>query len=185
MLKICLKKNNLSRTLYGCVNWNYKKMYLVYNRILSHSIRVRELKHLDLIKMYQKHIVALYTGAWIETAEVFAKVTNTPVALYTGAWIETMITDEELETQTVALYTGAWIETKYIYNPNISEESRTLYGCVNWNFIRWRWIKRIKRSHSIRVRELKLQENVFGIQPNPSHSIRVRELKLKYKMLVS
>ena len=33
------------------------------------------------------------------------------VALFTGAWIETALVEERLEVKNVALFTGAWIET--------------------------------------------------------------------------
>ena len=102
----------------------------------------------------------------------------------------------------VALYMSAWIEIPSISLPTALTSSRTLYECVNWNFIApWSFIY-ICLSHSIWVRELKYDsfpnfefstdvalymsawieiECWLGSSVQSwSHSIWVRELKYRY-----
>ena len=53
------------------------------------------------------------------------------VASFTGAWIETLDLYHEELKNVVASFTGAWIET-YIPGPRVMSSSRRiLYGCVD------------------------------------------------------
>ena len=56
------------------------------------------------------HDVAPFTGAWIETGQLFARNFRYSVAPFTGAWIETTSL-RRLWSRSVAPFTGAWIET--------------------------------------------------------------------------
>ena len=60
-------------------------------------------------KAFHKHVVASFTGAWIET-------------LF-HLWVQ-VIAD-------VASFTGAWIETFYMLINGKVEKGRILYGCVD------------------------------------------------------
>ena len=87
------KNRDWRRTLYGCVDWNwYRFRWFAYFR------------------------VALYMGAWIETAFKNATYTAIKVALYMGAWIETCCACARFRAYAVALYMGAWIETQIYRN---------------------------------------------------------------------
>ena len=57
----------------------------------SRSSRARGLKRTNESHLYRVDIVALFTGAWIETS-CHARVERpSTVALFTGAWIETPV----------------------------------------------------------------------------------------------
>ena len=56
---------------------------------MSHLIRVRGLKPV-WAKIEGVSVVAPYTGAWIETENIYKKTMQCKVAPYTGAWIETI-----------------------------------------------------------------------------------------------
>jgi len=64
----------------------------------------RELEH--------HHLVAPFTGAWIETEVDVIYRTIDEVAPFTGAWIETCRTAWKWRSADVAPFTGAWIETR-------------------------------------------------------------------------
>ena len=53
------------------------------------------------------------------------------VALFTGAWIETYFTSPLKKTYLVALFTGAWIETAALVAVAAFLPGRALYGRVD------------------------------------------------------
>ena len=53
------------------------------------------------------------------------------VALFTGAWIETRLTGFPVLQALVALFTGAWIETTGYAPLSNKNMSRALYGRVD------------------------------------------------------
>jgi len=59
------------------------------------------------------HIVAPFTGAWIETSSDSWISCSNLVAPFTGAWIETFKLYNKCGEEQVAPFTGAWIETSH------------------------------------------------------------------------
>ena len=104
----------MSRTLYGCVNWNGLVGFFAKSLLTSHPLRVRELKPFS-----KYHI------SFILCRTLYGCV-NWNTCWHLSRW-----------PKIVAPFTGAWIETA-IDRPCLSSVSRTLYGCVNWNYW-WTW----------------------------------------------
>ena len=77
---------------------------------MSHPTRVRGLKSVRSIQLFNQGDVAPYTGAWIEIDTQLNRLYNQSVAPYTGAWIEIQEKAYRRTVSTVAPYTGAWIE---------------------------------------------------------------------------
>ena len=78
---------------------------------MSHPLRVRGLKQMQIRLVKTLQVVASFTGAWIET--IYGKYisSNSMVASFTGAWIETWNINNLKKKALVASFTGAWIET--------------------------------------------------------------------------
>ena len=98
----------------------------------SRPSRARGLKHGGVCDLVDVHVVAPFTGAWIETCRRrrwrsrrrsrpsrarglklggVSYQGMTPVAPFTGAWIETCRRGRQNRGACVAPFTGAWIET--------------------------------------------------------------------------
>ena len=120
----------------------------------SRSLRARGLKQKLNDGQSLASMVALFTGAWIETirSRFFSSSLNMSrslrarglkhairsmrhasgkVALFTGAWIETLVSCFYLFGDNVALFTGAWIETNNNVFDNVLCIRRALYGRVD------------------------------------------------------
>ena len=111
MLFIIISTNSLSRTLRGCVDWNNFKIYIC-----------------------TKIKVAPYVGAWIETSKNKVTVIIQPSH---PTWVRGLKHVRGCEHQTngcVAPYVGAWIETGTNVGLPCGLLSRTLRGCVDWNW---------------------------------------------------
>ena len=78
---------------------------------MSRSLRARGLKRAYRKEAPDVRLVALFTGAWIETRLLVTVTCSPTVALFTGAWIETVAYAMSYSLCRVALFTGAWIET--------------------------------------------------------------------------
>ena len=185
-----------SRTLYGCVDWNYQ-----------------------FAEDENECEVAPYTGAWIETPHATRRARHASRTLYgcvdwNGNYV-TIATQQTVShpirvrglkhccsyipkrTKTVAPYTGAWIETCVAWQRR-SPPGRTLYGCVDWNdeatdeaLVKFvapytgAWIETpealgltaAELSHPIRVRGLKRHDRPEWLRRVESHPIRVRGLE--------
>ena len=151
------------RTLYGCVNWNQKQCWEKMN-----------------------NQVAPFTGAWIETSSMLRRERCKMVAPFTGAWIETQchhITHHQTnlshplrvrelkrhpQSTTPMAYRSHPLRVRELkHRPLRSQKTRrrrTLYGCVNWNFVLRICSYQFVWSHPLRVRELK---PLLGIQSRP------------------
>ena len=101
------------------------------------------------------HIVAPYTGAWIEIDDIMKRSIRPVVAPYTGAWIEITTLWAFQTLHHVAPYTGAWIEIQLTKRLVIQEV-----------------------SHPTRVRGLKSKSSYSYWESRKSHPTRVRGLKL-------
>ena len=141
--------------------------------------------------------VALYTSAWIEIYPLSRHKHLWCVALYTSAWIEIALTDcvrgkcrcrtlhecvdwnpcphalDALSLRRTLHECVDWNFTPLMRQ--VVTSRRTLHECVDWNNPKLRTNRSKQRSHSTRVRGLKLNRNVSI--PPPSHSTRVRGLK--------
>ena len=168
---------NRRRILYGCVDWNVDGHSVTSGICTSHPIWVRGLKCEQEIRLFLAISVASYMGAWIEIYIMSRFYVFYYVASYMGAWIEIKKT---------------WITSK-------ANNSRILYGCVDWNttnarkiFIRWSRIlygcvdwneTQIDglgddlASHPIWVRGLKWGYTRQNPRERASHPIWVRGLK--------
>ena len=155
-----ISRYSLSRTLHGCVDWNWLK-----------SLK------------YPLSAVAPYTGAWIEITIKYRKKRFKNVAPYTGAWIEIGLEPSLIAKQIVAPYTGAWIEIKGMLNSIYGMTGRTLHGCVDWNIHSTRQIP----EQSSRTLHGCVDWNINGYNKmvinKQSHPTRVRGLK--YVLIIS
>ena len=122
----------MSRTLYGCVNWNFKRQLFIALNKSSHPLRVRELKPFLAQLTFASPFVAPFTGAWIETI-IFNKfsegIRSHPLRVRE---LKHPVVLEDGRVFGVAPFTGAWIETGVGFDAK-NNFCRTLYGCVNWN----------------------------------------------------
>ena len=99
-----------------------------------------------------------------------------------GAWIEITRSRETTELTGVAPFMGAWIE---ILKPLVQchkAQSRTLYGCVDWNFWAYWDSLAILKSHPLWVRGLKSQTLSFLLTFLASHPLWVRGLKFLWAL---
>ena len=83
---------------------------------------------------------------------------NNVVSLYTSAWIEISRRWLHRRRIRVALYTSAWIEMTDSGHQVSATASRTLHECVDWNSLTLIAATVSPKSHSTRVRGLKLKE---------------------------
>ena len=122
-------------------------------------------------------LVAPYVGAWIETLSfgiIVHRVKSHPT------WVrglKPVIMYGIKTVMSVAPYVGAWIETEILTGAEQPPISRTLRGCVDWNFRRKRTFVNANKSHPTWVRGLKQRH---GAQENlriESHPTWVRGLK--------
>ena len=121
------------------------------------------------------------------------------VAPFTGAWIETQchhITHHQTnlshplrvrelkrhpQSTTPMAYRSHPLRVRELKHRHLRSQKtrrrRTLYGCVNWNFVLRICSYQFVWSHPLRVRELKQQQNTAEFRRLRSHPLRVRELK--------
>jgi len=79
---------------------------------MSHPVRVRGLKHVNILKLNIVTLVAPRAGAWIETCVPRGCCRGSQrVAPRAGAWIETCTASPSSSPGCVAPRAGAWIET--------------------------------------------------------------------------
>ena len=69
--------------IYNIIN-NYTNTYYLYTLLFAKLYAENVIN-----KAFHKHVVASFTGAWIETLNGFQKIDPVKVASFTGAWIET------------------------------------------------------------------------------------------------
>ena len=73
--------------IYNIIN-NYTNTYYLYTLLFAKLYAENVIN-----KAFHKHVVASFTGAWIETSITdTSQGTTRPVASFTGAWIETRST---------------------------------------------------------------------------------------------
>ena len=71
--------------IYNIIN-NYTNTYYLYTLLFAKLYAENVIN-----KAFHKHVVASFTGAWIETYTYKSLGAATNVASFTGAWIETRI----------------------------------------------------------------------------------------------
>ena len=71
--------------IYNIIN-NYTNTYYLYTLLFAKLYAENVIN-----KAFHKHVVASFTGAWIETSGEGKHVSSTVVASFTVAWIETHI----------------------------------------------------------------------------------------------
>ena len=101
----------VSRTLYGCVDWNHISFISLKPKNQSHPLWVRGLKSPKTPITLPAPLVAPFMGAWIEIQSHQMGKYKTLVAPFMGAWIEI---------------------NSFCMDP-VYFDCRTLYGCVDWN----------------------------------------------------
>ena len=69
--------------IYNIIN-NYTNTYYLYTLLFAKLYAENVIN-----KAFHKHVVASFTGAWIETTLPELRVSHVNVASFTGAWIET------------------------------------------------------------------------------------------------
>ena len=69
--------------IYNIIN-NYTNTYYLYTLLFAKLYAENVIN-----KAFHKHVVASFTGAWIETCIQNSYDSKLPVASFTGAWIET------------------------------------------------------------------------------------------------
>ena len=68
------------------------------------------MKYLGVVRNFDRHAVAPFTGAWIEIPCALSVSVSVSVAPFTGAWIEIAAQTAGDPAHCVAPFTGAWIE---------------------------------------------------------------------------
>ena len=110
--------------IYNIIN-NYTNTYYLYTLLFAKLYAENVIN-----KAFHKHVVASFTGAWIETPDTGAPGVYPPVASFTGAWIETRIKDaKEPSNKSHPLR----VRGLKLYHHNFSclLFCRILYGCVD------------------------------------------------------
>ena len=127
----------------------------------SRSLRARGLKYWEHITVVKSHVVALFTGAWIEILNTSVNSKVMPVALFTGAWIEIYIgSKKQVIFYRRALYGRVdWNVKKS--TKALSLRCRALYGRVDWNYNITRTYNQDAMSRSLRARGLKYTVIIF------------------------
>ena len=70
--------------IYNIIN-NYTNTYYLYTLLFAKLYAENVIN-----KAFHKHVVASFTGAWIETLTGLSTKISQYVASFTGAWIETV-----------------------------------------------------------------------------------------------
>ena len=73
--------------IYNIIN-NYTNTYYLYTLLFAKLYAENVIN-----KAFHKHVVASFTGAWIETQTQMLLSLHCLVASFTGAWIETVTTN--------------------------------------------------------------------------------------------
>ena len=122
---------SISRTLYGCVDWN-SKVYQYTQSKTSRTLYGCVDWNTPLLQTFCLTEVAPYMGAWIETSAAILLTSSISVAPYMGAWIETYrFRFTELPVRRTLYGCVDWNGQVGILQHLRSR--RTLYGCVDWN----------------------------------------------------
>ena len=122
-----------SRTLCGCVDWNWTDCFVCYSDLVAPYVGAwieTDIRRL----VFGQNLVAPYVGAWIETHFKGASCGSPKVAPYVGAWIETLLLiprKESLKSHPM------WVRgLKLTLNiASVTTLCRTLCGCVDWNLL--------------------------------------------------
>ena len=126
---------HLRRSLHGSVNWNFEYSFQVHLFFKSLPSRERELKSIKAADLGDKHIVAPFTGAWIEIIKSAGSFANISGRSLHGSVNWNMSREPELrELRRRSLHGSVnWNPSapRFIKYPM----SRSLHGSVNWNCI--------------------------------------------------
>ena len=168
---------------------------------MSHPLRVRGLKHPNLLSYNTSFSVASFTGAWVETViliMVCNHILSHPLRVRglkhkswrNGYWFGSRIlygcvgwnTQKLYERHlwSVASFTGAWVETKINSPTIVNEFVASFTGAWVETFNKPDYILMNRMSHPLRVRGLKLQLYLVIKAIKMSHPLRVRGLKRQY-----
>ena len=114
---------------------------LLYTWRTSHLLQMRGLKHVEILKVWNRFKVASFTDAWIETLYRWSSRFRTVVASFTDAWIETKQNLPNGYNGSCRIFYRCvdWNRER-IYTDR-SKSCRIFYRCVDWNSAPMAYIK--------------------------------------------
>ena len=110
--------------IYNIIN-NYTNTYYLYTLLFAKLYAENVIN-----KAFHKHVVASFTGAWIETGTNDHRRDRISVASFTGAWIETFKIDNNMRLDMSHPLRVRGLKLYYQYSV-LLPFCRILYGCVD------------------------------------------------------
>ena len=166
----------LSRSLYGFVDWNNSIMGAVKSgRVEAYTASWIEIcLPVFLVKSSGSKPIRLRGLKYVEVVE---RRSQKKVEAYTASWIEIERMAAIPKQCSVEAYTASWIEIALVVPIKIHWRGRSLYGFVDWNALPYPFFTSSISSKPIRLRGLKSITVFTALPDGPSKPIRLRGLK--------
>ena len=135
------RARQISRTLYGCVDWNCWWSVSIFTQVVSHPLRVRGLKSIPIenpanfIKSHPLRVRGLKSECFC--SRFISHKWSHPLRV---RGLKFKYSDVKCHYSSRTLY--GCVDWNEVSNMRAQlDQSRTLYGCVDWNLYQYRMIR--------------------------------------------